>query len=525
MNRLTWITLACAAALGGCSLMPTYQRPALPVPAAYPVAAPAPAAGSAEAADIGWREFFADERLRQVVALALANNRDLRVAALNIEKARAQYGVQNAALYPGVGATGSQSATRVAEGLRTPGSPEVTRQYSAGVGLSAYEVDLFGRVRSLGAAALEQFFATEEARRGTHISLVAEVANAYLVLGADQERLALAQSTLASQAESYRLSQRSFEVGVTSALTLRQAQTSVDSARVDVARYTAQVAQDRHALALLVGSAVPDELLPATLADSLNDLPDLPGGLPSALLERRPDILQAEHQLKAANANISAARAAFYPRISLTASAGSASAELSGLFQGGSGTWSFLPQVSVPLFDGGANRANLRVAEVGRDISVAQYEKAVQVAFREVSDALAQRSTITDQLQAQQSLVGATAESDQLSRARFSRGVESYLAVLDAQRSLYRAQQDLIGTRLSRVSNLVTLYKVLGGGWLDGPARGAAAGAAPSAHGPSPAGHHGQLHEVGPVARLGAERDGVPAQVEAAVRQGVDQLR
>jgi multidrug efflux system outer membrane protein len=463
MTRLTWTTLACAAALSGCSLMPAYERPALPVPTAYPTAA----AASADAGNIGWREFLADERLRQVVARALANNRDLRVAALNIEKARAQYRVQSADLYPGISATGSQSATRTAEGLRVPGTPEISRQYSASVGVSAYELDLFGRVRSLNAQALEQFLATEQARRSTQISLVAEVATAYLTLGADQERLVLAQRTLTSQSESYRLSRRSFEVGITSALALRQAQTSVDSARVDVARYTSQVAQDRNALVLLAGSGLPDELLPTNIADTLNALPDLPSGLPSALMERRPDILQAEHQLKAANANIGAARAAFYPRISLTASAGSASADLSDLFRAGSGTWSFVPQISLPIFDGGANRANLDVAQVSRDINVAQYEKAVQTAFREVSDALTQRSTITDQLQAQESLVTATAETDSLSRARFARGVESYLTVLDSQRSLYSAQQNLIGTRLARVSNLVTLYKVLGGGWFE----------------------------------------------------------
>jgi outer membrane protein, multidrug efflux system len=467
MTRLTWTTIACAAVLSGCSLMPAYERPALPVPPAYPLAAATPGAASAEAADIGWREFFADERLRQVVALALANNRDLRMATLNIEKARAQYRVQGADLYPGVNATGGQSATRSAEDLRLPGNPALSRQYSASVGVSAYELDLFGRVRSLNAQALEQFLATEQARRSTQIGLVAEVANAYLTLGADRERLVLAQNTLASQSESYRLSQRRFEVGSLSALALRQAQTSVDSARVEVARYTAQVAQDRNALALLAGSAVPDELLPASLADSLNALPELPSGLPAALLERRPDILQAEHQLKAANANIGAARAAFYPRISLTASAGSASADLSDLFRGGSGTWSFVPQVSLPIFDGGANRANLDIAKIGRDINVAQYEKAIQAAFREVSDAIAQRGTISDQLQAQESLVEATAEADSLSRARFSRGVESYLTVLDSQRSLYSAQQNLIGTRLSRMSNLITLYKVLGGGWTE----------------------------------------------------------
>ncbi|HKX42561.1 MAG TPA: AdeC/AdeK/OprM family multidrug efflux complex outer membrane factor [Burkholderiaceae bacterium] len=475
MTRLTWITLACAAVLSGCSLMPAYERPALPVSSTYPVAAKATGVELAAAGDIGWREFFADERLRQVLTLALANNRDLRVAALNIEKARAQYRVQNADLVPGVDASGSQSASRTAESLRTPGAPAVSRQYSASVGFSAYELDLFGRVRSLSAQALEQFLATEEARRSTQISLVAEVATAYLTLGADQERLVLAQNTLTSQSESYRLNQRSFEVGITSALALRQAQTSVDSARVDVARYTSQVAQDRNALVLLVGSAVPDDLLPSNLADSLNALPELPSGLPSALLERRPDILQAEHTLKAANANIGAARAAFYPRISLTASAGSASADLSDLFKGGSGTWSFIPQISLPIFDGGANRANLDIAKLSRDINVAQYEKAIQTAFREVSDALAQRGTITDQLQAQESLVNATAETDALSRARFSRGVDSYLTVLDSQRSLYSAQQNLIGTRLSRMSNLVTLYKVLGGGWLDERTSGSAA--------------------------------------------------
>jgi multidrug efflux system outer membrane protein len=484
MNRFTRITLAsvaACAALGGCSLMPTYERPALPVPTAYPAPASASSAGAAvgttEAADIDWREFFADDRLRRVMALALANNRDLRMAALNIEKARAQYRVQDAGLYPTINATGSQSATRTADNLRTPGSPEINRLYSAGVGISAYEVDLFGRVRSLSAQSLEQFLSTEQARRSTHISLVAEVANAYLTLGADEERLALARDTLTSQSESYRLSQRSFEVGVTTALALRQAQTSVDTARVDVARYTAQVAQDRNALVLLVGSAVPAELLPTNLADSLNALPDLPSGLPSSLLQRRPDILEAEHLLKAANANIGAARAAFYPRISLTASAGSSSTDLSGLFKGGSGTWSFLPQVSLPIFDGGSNRANLDVAKISRDINVAQYEKSIQTAFREVSDALAQRNTVGDQLEAQQSLVNATAESDRLSRARFSRGVDSYLTVLDSQRSLYSAQQNLIGTRLSRVSNLVTLYKVLGGGWSDGRSSSSSAAA------------------------------------------------
>ena len=340
-----------------------------------------------------------------------------------------------------------------------------SHQYSATLGVSAYELDLFGRVRNLSAQALEQYLSTEEARRSTQISLVAEVATAYLTWAADLERLALARETLRSQSDTYALTKRRFELGSASALTLRQVQTSVDSARVDVARYTGQVAQDRNALALLLGAPVPAELAPQALGDSLNALPELPAGLPSALMLRRPDLLQAEHQLKAATANIGAARAAFYPRISLTASAGSGSGELSGLFKGGSGSWTFLPQISLPIFDGGANRAGLDNAVAGRDIALAQYEKAIQSAFREVADALAQREALSGQLEAQQSLVEASGEALRLSDARFARGVDSYLDVLDAQRTWYGAQQTLIGTRLSRLTNGVTLYKALGGGW------------------------------------------------------------
>jgi multidrug efflux system outer membrane protein len=391
------------------------------------------------------------------------------VAALNIEKARAQYRVQDAALFPTINASAGGNGSRTPADLSPSGTAQVSHSYSASLGFSAYELDLFGRVRSLDAQALEQFFSTTEARRSTQISLVAEVATAYLTMAADQARLRLAQDTLASQGRTYQLNQRSFELGAASALTLRQAQTSVDTARVDVERYTAQVAQDRNALVLLAGADLPAELLPQALpageAAAASPLASIPPGLPSDLLQRRPDILQAERDLKAANANIGAARAAFYPRISLTASAGSSSASLSNMFMGGSRTWSFAPQISLPIFDGGANRANLDIARTDRDINVAKYEKAIQTAFREVSDALAQRSTLGRQLEAQQSLVDATAESYRLSDARFKRGVDSYLSVLDAQRSLYTAQQNLIGTRLSRFTNLVTFYKTLGGGW------------------------------------------------------------
>ncbi|TQT41669.1 efflux transporter outer membrane subunit, partial [Xanthomonas perforans] len=338
---------------------------------------------------------------------------------------------------------------------------------------------LFGRVRSLKEQALQQFLFTAEARRSTHISLVAEVATAYLTLAADQQLLQLAQSTLASQSESYRLQQRSFELGAASQLTLRQAQTTVETARVDVERYTAQVAQDRNALVLLVGTQVPVELLPHALPDNAsvegNVLASVPAGLPSQLLQRRPDILEAERNLRAANANIGAARAAFFPSISLTASTGSSSSSLSRLFDAGTRAWSFVPTLTLPIFNAGRNRANLDMAKANRDIEVARYEKSIQSAFREVSDALAQRDTLGRQLQAQQALVDATADSYRLSQARFERGIDSYLQALDAQRSLYSAQQTLINTQLSRFTNLVTFYKAMGGGWLQTAAPTAAA--------------------------------------------------
>jgi multidrug efflux system outer membrane protein len=493
-TSLTALAAAVAAAFGACSLMPAYQQPAAPVPAVYP-AGPATGATGPTAADIGWQDFFADAQLRELIALALANNRDLRVAVLNIEQARAQYRIQSAELLPHLAANASSSLSRTPADLSTTGQAGIFRQYGVNLGVSSWELDFFGRLGSLKAQALEQFLATEEARRSTHISLVAEVASDYLTLLADTDRLALAQRTLQSQSASYALTKRTSEVGLASALTLRQAQTSVESARADVARYSGQLAQDRNALALLVGAPLPPSLAgPSTavadaidtaaaataLPDTLNALPDLAPGLPAELLQRRPDILQAERQLRAANANIGAARAAFYPSISLTADAGTASSALSGLFKGGAGSWSFAPQISLPIFNAGSNQANLDVARVSRDIDVAQYEKAIQTAFREVADALALRQTLQRQIEAQNALVDASADSYRLSEARFRRGTDSYLQVLDAQRSLYAAQQDLIGTRLSRVSNLVTLYKALGGGWAK-TSQGAAQGGNASA--------------------------------------------
>jgi len=464
-----------AATLAGCaSMAPDYQRPAAPVAEQWPAQA---SDQGTPAADIGWREFLLDTRLQQLVELALQNNRDLRVAALNIEQARAEYQVQRADLFPtvnviasrtaqlGSASTTSSSTSATTGAVTSSSSGSVSQSYRATVGFSAYELDFWGRIRSLNEQALQSFFATEEARRSTHISLVSEVASAWLTLAADMQRLKLAQDTLQSQQASYDLTRQGFDIGVYSALELRQIQISVETARGDVANYRSQVKQDQNALALLLGQPVPDNLLPQSQPDQVTSVADLPAGIPSEVLQRRPDILQAEHSLQAANANIGAARAAFFPTITLTTTLGSASNQLSGLFASGSRVWSFAPQLTLPIFDAGRNRSKLKSAEVAQQISVAQYEKAIQSAFKEVADALAIRENLTERLQAQQSLVEASQETYKLSDARFRGGIDSYLAVLDAQRTLYSAQQTLITVNLTAQTNQVTLYKVLGGGW------------------------------------------------------------
>lgn len=466
-----------SALIPACSLMPGYERPTAPVSETWPVGTSSQQ--SYNAADIGWREFFIDEKLRQVIALALQNNRDLRVAALNIEKARAQYQIQSADLFPTVNATGTatiqHNGNNSSSGNSFTGSTQqsnnssggTSHNYRAGLGFSTYELDFFGRIRSLDAQALQLFLATEDARRSTHISLVAEVANAWLTLQADQERLKLARETLQSQQASYNLNKSRFDIGITTGLDLQQSQISVDTARVDVARYSSQIQQDENALALLIGVKVPPELRPEPQLEPVTALVDLPAGMPSEVLQQRPDVLQAEHTLQAANANIGAARAAFFPSIILTATAGTASNQLSKLFSAGTGFWTFVPQVVVPIFNAGRNRANLKGAEIDRDISLAQYEKAIQSAFKEVADSLAIRQYLGEQFAAQRSLVDASSESYRLSDARFRGGIDNYLAVLDSQRTLYAAQQNLISIRLIAFSNQVTLYKVLGGGWYD----------------------------------------------------------
>ena len=457
--------------MAGCSMAPNYFRPKPPIPGEWPTG-PAykedvDGRTGPLAADIGWRQFYVDEKLQKVIGLTLNNNRDLRIAALNIERARALYRIQRAELFPAVSASGGLTEQRVPTSISMIGYPYELRQYSVNAGVSSWELDFFGRLRSLKDRALEQYLATEQAGRSTQISLIAEVANAYLTFAADRENLKLAQATLDAQEATYKLIQRRSEVGTSSDLDLRQAQTRMEAARVDVARYTRQVSFDENALNLLAGSPVPAELMPDELR-SIAVLKDISPGLSSETLLRRPDILQAESQLKAAYANIGAARAALFPRITLTGTVGTISDDLSGLFKAGSSTWTFAPQFTMPIFDARLWAA-LDTIKVEREIALAQYEKTIQTAFREVADALAQRGTVGDQMTAQESLVQASAEAYRLSDARYTQGIDGYLSVLDAQRSLYAAQQGLINIQLSRLTNLVTLYKVLGGGYNSSP--------------------------------------------------------
>lgn len=466
MIRSALIIIIMIACLAACTMAPSYKRPEAPVPAAWPTGPAYKGLGDktgAAAADMEWREFYTDEKIQKVIDLALNNNRDLRVATLNIEKARALYRIQRAQILPTVNATGSLNEYRTPSDLSETGEAYNVRVYNANLGISSWEVDFFGRIRSLKDKALEQYLATEHARRSAQISLIAEVANAYLTLAADKENLELARSTLKAQESSYSMINRRYELGSSSEVDLNQAKTRVEAARVDVARYTALAAMDENALNLLVGTPVPAELLSEKL-DATATPKDISAGLSSEVLLGRPDILQAESMLKAANANIGAARAAFFPTINLTTSIGTTSNDLYNLFKAGAGTWSFVPQVVLPIFDSGSRWASLKGATAERDIYLAQYEKAIQTGFREVADALARKGTVGDQLAAQESLVNASANTYRLADARYTQGIDSYLTVLDAQRSLYSAQQGLISVRLARFSNMVVLYKVLGGG-------------------------------------------------------------
>lgn len=473
--RTRFLSVALAALLAGCNLAPDYERPGAPVPGSWPGGpAYAPntimrdAAGREIPVDaIGWREFMRDPALQRLVDIALVNNRNLRVAALNVEAAQAQFRTARADLFPQIFGTGSGTATRRPGDLAgsLDGHGVVAHEYNANIAVTSFELDLFGRLRNLTEAAFQDYLATYENQRSVQISLVAQVATGYLAILADNELVALSQQTLKTQQDALKVTAAGVAGGADTALAQRQAETSVQTARVSLIAYTRLRAQDENALALVLGQPVPPELLSGKkrLEDTL--LADLPAGVSSQVLLRRPDVLAAEHQLQAANADIGAARAAFFPTISLTGSLGSASDRLSNLFGGGTGAWTFMPQISVPIFQGGRNQAQLDLAKIEKRVEIAQYELAIQTAFREVADALAGRGTYREQIRAQQALTAAYADAYRLSELRFRTGVDNYLATLDAQRELFASQQDLILLRQERLSNLVTLYKAMGGGW------------------------------------------------------------
>lgn len=449
--------------LAGCTMEPKYQRPALPVASNWNTDK---GVNTSPTEDIGWSQFFNQPDMQQLIALSLKNNRDLRVAALNVDTARAAFQIDRAALFPTLDANGSKSVQRLPAGVGSAGpNGTISNQFSANLGVSSYELDLFGRVRSLRDKGLETYLATAATQRATQISLVSQVASGYLSLAADSDLLKLAVDTAKSQQDSYDLTKRSYDGGISTAQDLAQAEMTVRSAQADIAQYTRQVRQDTDALTLLVGTTIPPQLLANATLNQHWNFPATPAGLPSDLLTRRPDIIAAEHTLKAANADIGAARAAFFPRITLTGTAGTESSSLSDLFHGGSGAWSFIPSISVPIFDGGVNLANLHIAKDTKKIEIANYEKAIQTAFQEVSDGLAGEATYNDQLTSIQQEEEANQRNYSLARLRFTSGVDNYLTVLVAQRSLYSAQQTLITTKLGQLNQDINLFKALGGGW------------------------------------------------------------
>jgi outer membrane protein, multidrug efflux system len=463
------LSIICLSLLTACSFEPTYERPAPPVAGTWPSGPAYQSGGTATgtgtaAADIGWRDFFADPRLQRLISVALNNNRDLRIATLNVEDMRAKYQIQRSTLFPTVDALANSTTVHQPSAVQFAG--EAPTIYSVGVGVTSYELDFFGRVRSLKDQALQQYFSTEAARTSAQIALVAEVANAYLTWEANQELLVLAQETLKTQQAGYDTMTRRVLGRASSQLDLQRAQTQVETADTALDQYRRQAAQSENELTMLIGSPIPNDLPPARPLAAQGILADLPAGLPSDMLERRPDIIAAEDQLKGANANIGAARAAFFPRITLTGTFGVQSTSLAGLFSSGL-AWTFAPSVTLPIFDAGSNKANLDSAQVEKNIYVAQYEKTIQTAFREVSDGLVGRTTLDSQTRKEQELVDTTAKSYDLSMMRYRAGIGDYFDALDTQRSLFAAQQTLVAVRLARLTNLVTLYKALGGGWSE----------------------------------------------------------
>jgi len=461
-----------AALIAGCSLQPVYERPAAPVAASYPTgdAYKSSNGGSGNAAlpavDIGWRDFLTDPRLQRLVEIALANNLDLRVAALNVAQTQAQYRIQRSALFPQVGAFADSSSTRTPASISSTTHATVTHDYSVGLSAS-WEIDFFGRLQSLNDQALQQYFATAQARKAAQILLVSQVADQYLTLLADDELLAVTQRTLETAQASYKLALLQFQTGTGTELSVRQAETVVEQANANHAAQARGRAQAENALVLLIGQPLQSDLPASAPLISQTLLADIPAGLPSDLLTRRPDIMQAEATLRGANANIGAARAAFFPTISLTGNLGTASSALSGLFGAGSLAWSFLPSITMPIFEAGKLQASLDVATVQKDINVAQYQKTIQTAFREVADGLAARGTYDDEVASLERFTAAQQSTLDLSELRFKNGVDNYLTVLTAQTGLYSAQLALVQARLARLTNLVDLYQFLGGGWIE----------------------------------------------------------
>ncbi|MFA6357912.1 MAG: efflux transporter outer membrane subunit [Candidatus Omnitrophota bacterium] len=466
MRRVLVLILGMVICLSGCTMIPKYSQPKAPVADQWPSGAAylkaQPKVKVSDVTQMRWQEFFTDSKLQRIIKMALDNNRDLRLAVLNVEKARALYGVQRAKLLPVVNLEGGQAKQRYSSDFVSPGASRTINQYSVDLGITAWEIDFFGRIRSLKEQALQDYLGTQEARRSAQITLVSEVARVYLTIAADRANLNLARSTLEAQRSAYNLVLRRYKVKIAQEIDLRRAQTQVDTAMVNVMSYIQQEAQDQNALDLLAGSLVPEDLLPSDLT-GVSPLMDIYPGLSSEVLFRRPDIMAVEHQLKGAYANIGAARAAFFPSISLTTTLGSASNEFSGLFKAGKGTWTYAPQVVMPIFDA-RTWAAYRVSQADRKIALTQYEKVIQTAFKEVADVLAVKGTVDQQIASQQSMVDSAEKVYLLSNKRYTNGIDNYLSVLDAQRSLYGAEQGLITMQLTKLINEVRIYAVLGGG-------------------------------------------------------------
>ena len=454
MLKFRSTVLAAALVFSGCTMMPDYKRPPASVAAQYPGVT---RTNESRAADIPWQDFLAEDRLKKLIELALTNNLDFRVAMLNVEQSQAQYRITRSASFPKVDAGGSFT--------RSYAAGVTANQWSASLGTTAYEVDLFGRVRSLNKQALEQYFATAEAQRSAQITLVAEVADEYFALREAEEQLRLAQQTLAAVQESYDLNQATFNAGASSELDLRTAEGQVETAKINILTYERQRAQAENYLVLLVGEPLPTDLPAPRLFNDTNLVAEIPAGLPSELVQRRPDILEAEHTLKAANANIGAARAAFFPTITMTASIGSTSSQLTKLFGSGTGVWSFAPQITVPIFTAGQNKADLDAAKVSTRIDVANYQKSIQTAFREVADALVANSSYAEEIKEQTALITAQQRRYDLANLRYRQGDDTYLNVLSAQQDLYSAQQGQIQAQYNKLASQISLYKALGGGW------------------------------------------------------------